>query len=396
MNILQIGTIDRSGGASAISWAIKEALDKRKIKNSMFVADKFTNDPNVFLIPRTVHRYISYIIADDTRLFNTDWIMETPEFKAADVIHCHNLHGFYFNLDTLKKMAERKPLIWTLHDMWTMTPHCAHAFGGKLKDGFYTCPSMDLYPRILWHNEKRLIKRKRDIYESADFDITVPSKWMKEKVEKSVLSDKKLHLIYNGIDTSIFQPMPKNEAREITHLPLNKKIVLFVGESPKHNKYKGWKYVEEIASRYQNRQDIVFVFIGGTEEDFSVKLDNTLVIQKTKDRKLLTAYYAAADIFLYPSLAESFGLVVAESMACGTPVVTFNTGALPELVGHLKEGYVADYENTEDLQKGLDFLLNLSPEEYKKMSLAAVTKVHEKFRLEQMVENYISLYNSMI
>src|SRR3989344_38401 len=119
MKILQIGTIDKAGGAAQVSWDLKTELEKRGHFVSMFVQDKVSQDKNVFKIPPTFPKQgiVSRILANDIDFYNTDYILKTQEFKEADIIHCHNLHGYFFKLDTLWKLSEKKPVVWTLHDM---------------------------------------------------------------------------------------------------------------------------------------------------------------------------------------------------------------------------------------------------------------------------------------
>ncbi len=398
MKILQIGTVDKSGGAAMISWKIKCGLERLGNKVWMFVSTKCSNDSNVFIIKKTVHRYWSMIFSNDIDLFNTNWIIKTKEFRQADIVHFHNLHGWFFNLKTLQKISILKPSIWTLHDMWAITPHCAHSFDGELKNGFYQCPRLNMYPRILWHNEKYLMWRKRKIYEKSKLEIVVPSLWLKDKVQKSALGDKNIHLIYNGIDVNIFRRHNKETVREKLNIPKDKKIVLFISDGGKNNQYKGWGFVEKILNIHKNDTGILFICIGGKEADNTSgkTASNILYIKKIIDQNLLAEYYSSADIFLYPSLADSFGLVAAESMGCGTPVLTFNTGGIPEIVEHKKNGYVANYGDIDDLEKGLQFLLKLSINEQTEMSKSSIDRITSNFTEEIMVNNYLNLYKKII
>lgn len=399
MNILKIGTIDKSGGAAFISWSIKNFMEKLGHKVSMYVSLKYSDDQNVYQIKRILPRYYRYIcllLSNDIDMFGTNWILKTKIFKEADIIHFHNIHGWFFNLKTLQKISKIKPTIWTLHDEWAITPHCACSLGGNLKDGFYQCKSTNLYPKILWHNEKYLMWRKKMLYKNTNIDLVVPSVWLKDKVEKSVLGNKRIHLIYNGIDTNLFKPVNKIETRKELGLSEDKKIVLFVVDGETKNPYKGWVYVENILKKYSNDDNIRFICIGSTsikEENFN---SNATYVQRIDDPKLLAKYYSSADVFLYPSLADTFGLVVAESMSCGTPVVTFQTGGIPEIVDHKKNGYVAKYGNQKDLECGLTYLLSRSENECKLISEYSIEKVKNNFTVEIMGNNYLKLYEEIL
>ncbi|MDP3731153.1 MAG: glycosyltransferase, partial [bacterium] len=152
MNILQINTTDNRGGAAKVAYRLKTSLEKLGHKTSMLVGRKYTNDENVFILNdlksfgQRVRKKLAYYLANDIDLFSSDKIIKTEAFRKADLIHCHNLHSYYFNLNTLKKISKLKPIIWTFHDMWPITPHCVHSFDGPLKNGFLQCPSLEIFP----------------------------------------------------------------------------------------------------------------------------------------------------------------------------------------------------------------------------------------------------------
>lgn len=397
MNILQINTTDNRGGAAKVAYRLKTGLEKLGHETSMLVGRKYSKDENVFILNdlksfgQRVRKKLSYYLANDIDLFRSDQLLKTEAFKKADVVHCHNLHSYYFNLNTLKKISKIKPIVWTFHDMWPITPHCAHSFDAPLKDGFWQCPSLEVFPPLAWHNEKYLEKRKRNIYEKSDFTIVAVSNWVKNKVEQSLLGTKDLQTIYNGIDTTIFKPFPKKEAREKLNLPLDKKIVLSVIKKGQSNPWKGGNYVGEAIEALGNQKNILFICIGG---DF----DNPQVtnIDFIEDEHTLALYYSASDVLLHPAVAETFGLTIAEGMACGLPIVSFVTGSIPELVENGWNGFLAEHKNSLDLISKLKQILNLPPEKLKEMSQNSQEKVKNNFTIEEMVNNYLKLYNKAI
>jgi len=156
--------------------------------------------------------------------------------------HCDYLHGRFFNLRTLEKMSQLKPVVWTLHDEWAITPHCAYTLEGtKLKNGLYVCPSLDTQPRLLWDNTAKLAERRLEIYTHSKLHIVTPSKWLLDRVNQTALGAQPQTLIPNGIDTNIFIQTDQASAREKLNLPLDKKIVLFLAVAGKANTWKGWK-----------------------------------------------------------------------------------------------------------------------------------------------------------
>ncbi len=397
MNILQIGTIDKAGGAARVSWDLKTAFEERGHVTSMFVAHKYSDSQNVFVIPR--HKYqehVSRVLANDLDFYKTDYILQTDAFKKADVVQFHNLHGYYFNLGTFEKMTRLKPVVWTLHDMWAMTPHCAYSFEGENKNGFFTCPGLRSYPQIEWHNERYLMWRKRSVFGRSSFTLVTPSGWLKGLVEQSVLREKPTVLIYNGIEKGVFQQYNKVQAREELLLPKNKKIVLFLAAGGRHDPRKGWAYVEETYKRFEGNSDVLFVCVGGTREDVGLSNERILFVEQEGRKEVLAKYFSAADVLLFPSLADNFPLVILEAMSCGLPIVSFDVGGVKEAVIHKKHGFIAGYKSVDDLVEGIWYIFSLSPEEYRGMSQGAVEHVQNNFTRDHMVDQYLELYYSLI
>ncbi len=402
MRVLQINTADTRGGAAKVAYSIKQGLEKKGHTVSMFVGQKYSSDPNIHLLNNKksflgrVRTKLAYWLANDIDVFSSDHIFKTEEFKKADIVHCHNLHSNYFNLGTLEKMSSLKPVIWTLHDMWPITAHCAHSFAGKIKDtGFFACPSLDIYPPIAWHNEKYLEKTKARIYKNSNFHIATPSKWLADKVKQSVLKDKPLSVIYNGIDTNVFKPLRSDlyKLRSDLGLPQNKKIILIVAKRGQSNPWKGGNYAQKIIETFRDHSQTFFVNLGGDINQTSNKVKTVSYIN---DSEMLAKYYSAADILLYPSIADNCPLVVLEAMACGLPIVSFRTGGIPELVEHKVNGYIADYKNADDLKTGIEYLLNLPPQEIEKMRQHSINKIKSSFTLDLMTDKYIQSYELVL
>lgn len=402
MIVLQINTVDTRGGAAQIAYNLKKKLEQMGHQSPMFVGRKYSNDPDVFILNDVlsfsgkVRRKLAYWFANDIDVFSSDHVLKTEQFKKADVVHCHNLHSNYFNLRTLKKMAELKPIVWTFHDMWPITAHCAHAFDGALKkNGFFTCPNLDIYPSIAWHNEKYLEKKKAKIYANSNFHIITPSNWLAEKVRESILKDKSLSIIHNGIDTSVFKPLRSDlgRLRSDLGLPINKRIILIVAKGGTSNPWKGGNYAQEAIKAFTDDSRAFFVDLGG---EIGQTSQNLKTVNYIANPEILAKYYSAADVLLYPSIADNCPLVVLEAMACGLPVVSFDTGGIPELIDHQKTGYIARYKDVGDLIAGIQWMLSRSPAEHTAMSEVLIAKTQSSFSLNTMAEQYLELYKSLI
>jgi len=413
MNILEINTAENKGGAAKIAYFLKSDLKLQGHNTSMFVKIKYSKDSDVFVIKnkniisciikkitgKSIDNYVSTkfhrIIASDIDFFASDNILKTREFKEAEVIHCHNLHGNYFKLDTLHKMSLDKPVVWTFHDMWPITPHCAHAYECPVQDGFFSCKSKDDYQGLLWHNEKYLRNKKRNIYDKTNFTIVVPSLWLKDKIAQTSLKNKSITLIYNGIDESKFKKYDKQSAREELGLPIDKKILLFISIG-KNTMVKGWEFMQKAVSFYKNDPDILFVCIGSKK--FEEYENNNIIkyVNYINDETTMAKYYSAADIFLFPSLAENFPLTVLEAMSCGLPVVSFDVGGTKEALIHKKNGYIAKYLDGDDLINGVEYILNLSSDRLEDMSKGSIERVKNNFTKNLMIKKYKELFEIKI
>jgi glycosyltransferase involved in cell wall biosynthesis len=395
MNILQIGTTDKRGGAAAIGLEIKNELEKKDCFFSLFVADKLSKDENVYSIKRNlITRYLSFLLTVED-LYRTDWIMKTKQYIEANIIHCHNLHGRFFNLSTLKKMSLEKPVIWTLHDEWAITSHCVYTYETNLiKNDFYECPSKEMPPRILWNNEKYLKWKKSNILKQSKINIVVPSLWLKKRVENSHLAGQNITLIYNGIDDEIFQPIDKKLARQKLNLPQNKKIILFLADGGSKVPWKGWDYAKRVANDYTTNSEVLFLCVGNEFASDAGK--NIYYLPLIKEQKLLAEYYSACDLFLYPSIADNFPLVVLEAMACGLPVVSFDTGGIKEAVIHKENGFIARYKDYGQLLEGVNYIIQLSNDKKNQIAGACRDRVIKNFTSKDMVNNYFNLYKEIV
>jgi glycosyltransferase involved in cell wall biosynthesis len=181
-------------------------------------------------------------------------------------------------------------------------------------------------------------------------------------------------------------------SRKKLHLPKDKKIVLFVASGGTKNLWKGWKYVQEIMSALHDK-DTVFVSIGDTGEEISSQYIQRGAVH---DQALLSMYYSAADVLVFPSIADNSPLVIMEAMSCGLSVAAFRIGGIPEIIDHKKNGYLAAYGDAQDLLRGIKYILQLDANERKQFQFSAVRKIKSGFSLDSMVSQYIALYKKLV
>jgi glycosyltransferase involved in cell wall biosynthesis len=394
MNILQLSTLDNKGGAAMVAWGLMNGLEENGIKSNMIVRHKMsTSDKVMGLKFHPIRQRLGENLSDDVDFGHYAKILVSDFYKQADCVHCHNINGPFVNLNLLAKMSRAKLVVWTLHDMWAFTGHCSHSFDcEKYLTGCGGCPYLDTPPRLDRDTTAYLWWRKKNIYRNCNIQLVAPSEWLKKKLENSILADKPVELIYNGIDTTLFKPMDKDRLRKKLGLSLDKKIICFIANGGKDNFWKGGDIMGK-ALEMNKDDNVVFLNIGGRESGRENGVINTGYI---KDKNILAQYYAASDVFLFSSIAENFPLVTLEAMACGLPVVSCDVGGVKEVLDHHKNGYLAKYKDAVDLGAGLGKILRLSPDELEEISKRNSGKIDKEYSLKLMVENYRKLYERLL
>jgi glycosyltransferase involved in cell wall biosynthesis len=380
MKILVIGTIDNKGGAAQISWELRKRLKADGHEVSTFVRYKYSDEADVFVIPR--RRYQDWLVklfANDLTFSGSNFIFNTKEYREADIIHCHNLHSNFFNLKDLIRMSAEKPVIWTLHDIWALTGFASGSYTRKH-------PNKKRFLLYLWDNTAFLLKVKEKIYQRSKLTVVAVSDWLKKEIEKSILAKQRIIRIYNGIDTEVFCPGDKEAARKLLGLPLIGKKIIGCG-------LKGWVEANEIIDSYKDRDDLFFVAIG--HDNIRTINKNFAVLPRTEDKAKLATYLQAVDVFFHLTLEDTFGLTAAELLSCGTPIVAYDVDALPEIISHKVTGYIAKYGVLEDVKKGIEYILGLSKEEYAHMQTTGRKNIVERFTSERMYREYLRLYEEI-
>ena len=258
-----------------------------------------------------------------------EWVKE----YNPDIIHLHNIHGYYINIEVLfNYLAEsNKPVVWTLHDCWAFTGHCAYfsyVKCDKWKTGCFNCPQKKRYPSsLLWDASKQNWQKKKALFTSVkNMTLVTPSKWLANEVKKSFLSNYPMKVIANGINLDVFKPTP-SDFKEKNGL-VGKKIILGVASS--WSECKGLKDFIELSKILDEKYKIVLVGLSGNQ--IKGLPENVMAISRTNNVKELAEIYTAADIFFNPTYEDNFPTVNLEAQACGTPVITYRTGGSVESV----------------------------------------------------------------
>ena len=283
-------------------------------------------------------------------------LKKIDEFKP-DIIHLHNLHDSYINLPMLFSYIKKHdtPVVWTLHDCWSFTGHCPHftiAKCDKWKTGCYGCKQYKDYPASIFDNSKLMWKLKKKWFTGVkNMTIVTPSKWLAGLVKESYLNEYTVRVINNGIDLNVFKPT-KSDFREKYGISRSECIIL--GVSFGWNYKKGLDCFVKLRNELNERYRIVLV---GTDSSIDKQLPSGIVsIHRTQNQKELAEIYSAADVFFNPTREEVLGLVNLESLACGTPVVTFNTGGSPECINEYSGIIVEDGDDIKTIFENKSYL----------------------------------------
>ncbi len=277
-----------------------------------------------------------------------EWVKEYD----PDIIHLHNIHGYYINIEVLFRYLRScgKKIVWTLHDCWPFTGHCAYfttAKCEKWKDGCNKCPEKRSYPSSCFiDNSKQNYRRKKVAFTGIkDMTLIMPSQWLAGLVKQSFLREYPIEVHYNTINRDIFKPTPSNFRK--TH-GLNGKIVI-LGVAQGWSKRKGLQDFIELSRMLDDNYAIVLV--GLTQKQIDNLPKNIIGLKRTENLEELASIYTMADVFVNPSKEETFGLTTIEAEACGTKAIVYKGTACEEIVN--KFGGMAADENVDALYRAV-------------------------------------------
>lgn len=286
-----------------------------------------------------------------------EWVKEYD----PDVIHLHNIHGYYINIEVLFDYLKTcgKKIIWTLHDCWAFTGHAAYceAAGCKRwKTGCDQCPKKNDYPKSLLDRSIYNWKHKNEIFSDVPhLQIVTPSKWLAGLVTKSFLSQYPVTVIYNGIDTDLFKPAG-SDLRERLDLGA-KKVIL--GVAAIWDERKGLNDFLELSKKLDSAEYQI-ILVGLSKEQVEALPDEIIGITRTDSVQQLVQLYSLADVFVNPTYEDNYPTTNLEAIACGTPVITYDTGGSPESARMY--GAVVEKGEIDGLLKEIDEYKTLSPE----------------------------------
>ena len=325
-------------------------------------------------------------------------ITKTREFKEADVIHLSWINQGMLSLKGIRKILEsNKPVVWTMHDLWPASSICHYA--RNCRNYEKQCGNCPLLPGNGSSNDlsARIWRKKRKILERNSILFVTCSRWLADKAKKSgLLSGQKVISIPNPIDSRAFTKENREEARLYAGLPEGKKLILFVSQRVT-DKRKGMDYFitainKMVEAHPEMKDNCGIAILGGKAEELADKLPlPSYPLGYVSEEKKIASIYNSVDLFVLPSLEDNLPNTIMEAMACGVPCVGFNTGGIPEMIDHLKNGYVAEYKSSDDLARGIHWVL--SEADHQSLSNEAMKKVNQCYSQYAVAMKYIEAYN---
>ena len=449
--ILQVGTCDIGGGAEKVAWDLFRSYRARGHSSWVAVGNKRGDDRAVVQIPKrngswrrvwlnlekrlepfdennrrviSLTRTALRMLAQPRHEVGSRFGLENFDYPGTkkllqlvpdrpDVIHCHNLHGGYFDLRVIPWLSRQVPLVLTLHDAWLLSGHCAHSFAcERWKIGCGQCPDLSIYPEISRDATSYNWRRKCRIFSKSRVYVSTPSQWLMEKVEQSMLRPgiKEARVIPNGVDLTVFHPTDKAAVRAALGLPQDAGILLFAAHQAQHNIFKDYSTLETAIARVDRTPERRLIFICLGDEAAAKRLGAAEVryFPYQKNPAVVAQYYQAADVYVHASRADTFPCSVLEALACATPVVATAVGGILEQIKGLEgfdfggvelnryptqdaTGILVPPGDSRAMAHSLQWLLGNQPV-LEQMSRNASKDACERFNIEHQAERYLEWY----
>jgi glycosyltransferase involved in cell wall biosynthesis len=454
LRILQVSIADVLGGAEKVAWSLFRAYRARGHESWLAVGRKRGDDPDVLPLPNEALRgrwarwwqgldarlqrqdwpgswrlsRLAHWLAEPGRALNKAWGVEDFRFpgtwrllrlppRRPSLIHCHNLHGDYFDLRALPWLSRQVPVLLTLHDAWLLSGHCSHSFAcERWQTGCGHCPDLTLSPAVARDATAYNWRRKRRLYRRSRLYVATPSRWLMDKVERSMLAEGLLQgrVVPNGVDLSVFQPADRQAVRAALDIPPAARMLLFTANNIRENPAKDYGTIQAAVAGIAERlpgQRVLFVALGhkGPAEPLGSAAVRCVPFQR--DAQAVAQYYQAADVYLHASHVDTFPNAVLEALACGTPVVATAVGGIPEQVKSLAPGAADPGGKTYDADEATGVLVPVRGADqmaragvhlltnralHRQLSTNAVRDAEKRFDLRRQVDSYLEWYQEMV
>lgn len=407
LKVLALGYRDISGGAARAAFRICEAVRKRGV-DVQLVAERKTSDATFAHGPRGAWGKLSSLVKTQmdraplrlfypksTGVWGTNWknwggLRRWTRNHRPDLLHLHWISNGMIGVKELGRVEI--PVVWTLHDMWALTGGCHYSEGcARYQQQCGECPRLGSKASLdmsAW-----TLKRKLRYWRGIERLVPVaPSSWLARCAEESaVFSDRKCHVVPYPIDTDAYHPLDQDQARAILRLPTDKKLLLFTAMGATGNSRKGYQYVAPMLETLQksfSTEELELVVVGSSRPPQGWKTDfRTHFVGSLSDSVSLNLYYSACDVSLAPSVEENLALTVMESLSCGTPVVAFRIGGMPDMIESGHNGYLAEPFEPEDLARGVSLVCR-----HPEWRVHAREVALDLFCPDRVAEQYLKIY----
>lgn len=417
LKVVHLNTYDGNGGAGRACMRLNRALLEQGVDSKIIVHYKFGSNPAIKTFNTNIFKkyYTAFIIIFERLLaklylkpvrtpFSFAWfgrsVVNHPDVKNADIIHLHWVNHSFLNPKHLAQLAKlNKPIVWTFHDSNAFTGGCHVRYScTHYQQQCGNCPllkneSPDDQSHKIW-------LQKNAAYQNLDINIVAPSTWMEASVKLSnLMGGRPIHQVPNTLETDVFKPLNKKQAKQQAGLNPDKFIFLTGFMPSRKDLHKGTQYLLDSLdllkqSLGDNADQIELVVFGNRNtEDVPEFPFKTTFLGTINNDERLAACYAATDAFLIPSLEDNLPYTVMESLACGTPVVAFTTGGIPDMVQHGHNGYLAEYRSAQSFTDGMEWVINYPDKE--KLQTQSRLTVMDKFAENIIADRHIQLYQSL-
>ena len=414
MKIASLSTFDNQGGAARAAYRLHQGLNQIDVESWILCQSKFSQDPKVMgaktssgieqaktglrltLDQLPLKRYKR----KSKQLFSPHWLPSDIGDRVArlnpDLLNLHWTSAGYLKIEALAKF--KQPLVWTLHDMWSFTGGCHYNEDcDKYTANCGACP-------ILGSNKeadlsRQIWQRKHKSWQDLNLTIVTPSRWLGDCAKSSSLfGDRRVEVIPYGLDLETYRPIDRATARKLLKLPQDKQLVLFLSLNATSDRRKGFQLLQpalqQLSQSGQNELELMVV--GASQPENPPELGfKAHYLGIMRDALTLALAYSAADVFVAPSIQDNLPNTVLEAIACGTPCVAFKIGGMPDMIEHQANGYLASPFETEDLARGIGWVLE-DGDRLQNLSTFARSKAEREFALEIQARRYQTLYREIL
>lgn len=431
LRILTVSTSDIAGGAERVAWNLFDEYRRRGLQSYLAVGYRKLNDSDIFLLSEHEKRgpwfklvsgvgakstnaklkRVSQVFAEPLRVadqlagledfnFPGTWNLLNLTPQPPSLIHCHNLHGDYFDLRVLPWLSKKVPVVVTMHDAWLLSGHCAHSFDcERWRTGCGECPDLTIYPAIRRDATAPNWQRKKRIFEQSKLYVSTPCQWLMDKVNASMLAPgvHESRVIPYGVDTSVFHPHNRIAARSELGLPEKSHIVLFAAHRIRTNIWKDYETMRAAIERVANElkgKSLTFVALGEDAPPEQLANAEIRFYPFRNDIKDVARFYQAADLYLHGARIDTFPNAVLEALACGTPVVATAVGGIPEQIDEGRTGFLVAPRDVSGMAARIVHALDENTNQ--RMSAAAAQEALRRFSIERQVDEHLNWYREII